>query len=1112
MRESLASVKIRVPQVSRILARDRLLDALDLYKEKKLVFILGQAAQGKSTLAASFVKRTSRLSAWVNLGIEESHPVNFFRLVVQAVQQAIPDLDLTEIFRYIAMDLGPRAEGPLYQGWVQAVLEKVPTPIQIVLDGLERLPPCAPSYQLIQLLLNESDSQFRFLLLSRTKPPLNIKRLQMKREAAVIGNDELAFTRSETESFFRTLHDISLPEEQLNKIYNLTEGWVGGLILFSEALKRSPDGVQHCLLSEDSITNFKEETFRYLADEVFDALREPQKDFLIKSSILEVIDHISIRDLLETGHGDALLKDLSEKNLFIQSLYDPDSGMVYRYHQVFREFLRNRFDTEISTRDQRFFFARAGHVYEQNANYENALNLYLKAGQYRKASKVLERIGTALLMSGRVADLAGWLQQLPGRLIQQSPWLLYFLCMTRRFTTAMENSHALLDCLRIFEKKDDIRGQMLATAFLIEAYALGGYHVHPIKSLVAHAEKLLENTPQDQYVYERGVLWFQLGLGMTFLCGNPRKGFWYSKKAYLLARHCGDANLQFSAMNQAVEALAWIGEFDMADELVAELETLMKASSYQELRAYHMIALAVLSMLRGEIGKAREKIRHAHALVEKHGLIYLHSIALATDMFIHVYSGELDKAMALADQLHDFALSIRNRAFEGIVLFDKGVIFYRKKEWRRAAEHFEKAMQILSSDQSLAMYHYHAAVVLQSRVRIELEDQPGDTAELEKTLDYLRSVPDYLDLIDAHICMAFIQRKHKKTIEAVYHLEEAFRLAREKKHYHSALLSREDLADACVLALALNVENATGYASYLLTEHLADLAGQRLKIEQHAAPIARARVRALIKEFHRKSLAVVRIQCLGEFNVWIGDRLVTDEQWIRLQPKLLLKSVIARGAQGVPREVVMEDLWPDNDPAASEKNFKVTLHRLRKALEPNLDKTYGSFYLHLKENKVSLDSDLIAIDIDEFTCLSKLGDEEESKKNIKKAIQHYTEAIDRYTGEFLEDDPYLVFAEVRRNEIRKTYTGVLMRLARLYEKQGKAKSAIKYCRKVIQAEPVMEEAHQKIMTLYSACGMRNAAIKAYRDFEKMLAEHCQCQPDQSTQAIYRKIVEDPPSN
>jgi len=45
--------KITPPHLPQILIRPRLLNFIEKNKDKKLILILGQAAQGKSTLAAS---------------------------------------------------------------------------------------------------------------------------------------------------------------------------------------------------------------------------------------------------------------------------------------------------------------------------------------------------------------------------------------------------------------------------------------------------------------------------------------------------------------------------------------------------------------------------------------------------------------------------------------------------------------------------------------------------------------------------------------------------------------------------------------------------------------------------------------------------------------------------------------------------------------------------------------------------------------------------------------------------------------------------------------------------------------------------------------------------
>ena len=78
--------KITPPALTAVLFRTRLLDLLEKNQAKKLILIFGQAAQGKSTLAASYAQKSKIPIAWLNLGKEESDPVNFFYLIAHSLQ------------------------------------------------------------------------------------------------------------------------------------------------------------------------------------------------------------------------------------------------------------------------------------------------------------------------------------------------------------------------------------------------------------------------------------------------------------------------------------------------------------------------------------------------------------------------------------------------------------------------------------------------------------------------------------------------------------------------------------------------------------------------------------------------------------------------------------------------------------------------------------------------------------------------------------------------------------------------------------------------------------------------------------------------------------------
>lgn len=1107
MEEIVTHSKITPPKLSNVLHRERLIETIEGYRDRKAILILGQAAQGKSTLAATYSQKCGIESAWINLTEEESDPVNLFRLIVHSVQNALEKDDFSGLLKYVSADLGPREETLLFRRWANFLVQGVSSRVQIVLDGLEQLSPDSPSFGLLGKLLEEADSKVRFILLSREVPPLDIQKRHMKQEAAIIDNEQLAFTTEETEAFFKETCSVSLPANQIKRVHALTEGWAGGLLIFSEALRRRPEDAREKFLSEVFIGEVKQKAFQYLREEIFSSLGEREKDFLIKSSILEVIDPASAGELLETNDAETILTGLAERNLFIQMPYRPGHEVLFKYHQVFREFLHFQYKLKTSRGERRGLHLKAARVFERIGDDENALSHYLKAKAYPKASNVLERIGINLFIQGRIGDLAERLRLIPDGFVQKSPWLLLYICMTRRFTAARENTPNLTTCIRMFEEREDARGQLLSFALLLEAFFLAGYHPTPIKDLVSRAELLLNRFPQNLYAYESAILWFQIGHIETICCGNPRKGFWCCNKARLIAAHCGDIGLQVSAMSREVEALGWLGEFEWAGEIVSELQNFVETSPYPELRAFYLIAVSELSTLRGETDKAREQISLALETVEKNGLIFWHLPALAVHLPISIYSGELESAENYANNLLDLALSYKNSLFEGVAMFFSTMIRDRKGDLTKAKELAVCSARILSSEESLTLWHYYGAIVLDSLISHRLGEDEGSDEKLRGAIDCLRKISCYTFLIDAHIVMAFIKRKQGMIDAAARNLKEGFRLAEEKKHYHTLLLKREDLADACVMVIELKVSEAVGYASHLLSTHLSDLADSRLeKLKSHPDAATAAYARDMRKTIYRSTLSPLRIECFGNFRVFRGDRPIEDREWARAQARNLLKALVSRGAWKTSRDVLMEDIWPEGEPNAIEKNFKVTLHRLRKTLEPEMNQAYGSAYVHLRENCLSLDRDLCAIDTDDFLDLTLKGRQEEGKGNFENALSFYGRAADLYQGDFLEEDLYMPWAGPKREEFRSIFTEILSRMGSILERQNRADDAIGCYQKIVRVDPCFEKAYQKMMSLYAKLGMRNAALKVYQECKKALYDELDSEPDETTVEIYRKIA------
>jgi DNA-binding SARP family transcriptional activator/CRP-like cAMP-binding protein len=261
------------------------------------------------------------------------------------------------------------------------------------------------------------------------------------------------------------------------------------------------------------------------------------------------------------------------------------------------------------------------------------------------------------------------------------------------------------------------------------------------------------------------------------------------------------------------------------------------------------------------------------------------------------------------------------------------------------------------------------------------------------------------------------------------------------------------------------------------------------------------------RAIHRSRVPHLNIKTLGGFQVFRDETLMEESEWEANQPRLLLKAIIAHRSRGVPKDVVIEALWPEISPISGERNIKVILHRLRKTLEPEMDRGLGSSYIHLKGNLIYLDEGLCHVDLDDFHSCCRRGDKKDQEGDINSTITLYRQAIELYTGEFLPEDRYVSWVEAKREELKEHYVNLLFRVAELLEMRGNLKSATDYYRKLIEIDPTWEAAYQRLMLNYSSRGMRNAALKVYQDCLKALREELDTIPDALTTSLYGKLLE-----
>jgi LuxR family maltose regulon positive regulatory protein len=1100
--------KITPPRFPHIMHRARLIEVLQQHRDKKLILVLGPAAQGKSTLAVSWIDGATEPVAWVNLGREEADPVNLFYLVVHSLGQALPAIDFSLLLSYPSVVLGPREEIPLHRDWARYLYDLLPDSVSLVLDGLEQVPAESAAFRFLQVLLEEAPPGIHFLLLSREMPPLNLQTFRIRQEAFILTGEELAFSLEETREFLK-LRRFSLPARSVRQIHRLTEGWAGGLVLLSEGLERLPATARKEYLTGDLTEKFKGDVFRYFGEQIFAALPEATRDFLIRSSILEVVDPDFIKTFIGIGDAQVILETLAGRNLFIQPFLDRKKGWLYRYHLLFRDFLCAKFKTQLGEEQQRATYLRAGGLFEQRGALEEAVKYYLEAKAYPEAAAALVKVGLDLIRAGRTGNLSRWLAEIPDEIIRDNPWLLFYRYVSVRFSGPPEILSDLQRALARFQEQGEVLGSLLALAYLLEASSLRTHkNFGPIRVLLEQGEALAQSKGAQRYPFARALLLSHLGFISYLRGGVPLKAAWACRQAYLLARGLGNVFLQALTLMHEYSAYALVRDISSHENIAKQLDKLFEKFSFPELSPLYFINLGQSSILEGEFLKAAELFKQAREAIEQRGLNYLYPPLLMCELWSKAYLPEAQDTEEIGDIVANISLTMRNLFVHGVGLLFLGKNRYQRENFRGAQEVLRRARDILGSEEGWAGIQWNWSKVLLALVSSHLQENGVAERELEEALEHYSKISSPLFLREAHLAMALWKWRQGQTEAATDHLKAGLKLGEEHGYYFSFILNKKDVLQVCLLALELQLEETWDYVACILKTRLADLAGPELaRLAKHSNPKVAAQAADIRLAIHRTGMPRLRIQTLGVFRVWRAESLLEDQAWEGNQPRLLLKALVAHGGINVPKDVLIEDLWPENSPEVTEKNFRVNLHRLRKSLEPSLNKTFSSSYVHLHNGLLSLDRELCQVDVAEFVSLYESGRKQEGQANSREALAQYKQAIALYGGDFLTEELYQDWSEKSRMELQEIYQDLLDRVSRLYERRGALARAIGYCKKQLQTDPLLETAHQRLMTLYAQRGMRSEALRTYEACREILLKELEAEPDAVTTAIFRRIQE-----
>ena len=307
--------------------------------------------------------------------------------------------------------------------------------------------------------------------------------------------------------------------------------------------------------------------------------------------------------------------------------------------------------------------------------------------------------------------------------------------------------------------------------------------------------------------------------------------------------------------------------------------------------------------------------------------------------------------------------------------------------------------------------------------------------------------------------------------------------------------------------LACRAQGAGCAAARRLAAGLAALAPAAIRGElehaaEHGDPALRGAAMALLDAVPDAGAPAVEIGVLGELRVTLGGDVVVSDDLRRRRVRMLVELLVLTG--GAPREQLAEVMWPGLDPPAAGRNLRVTMSRLRAALDTGGRGRCPA--LRLDGSTVAL-AGPPCVDVD----LWRLGDdvaaadEAERRGDPSAAIAALERACARWRGDPFPDVDETSELAGDLEAIRLMLATTALRLGALLLVGGRFDDAAAWAERVRRASPYDERAHRLAIAAHLQRSDRDAVLHATAAAWEML-DDLGVDPEPETRMLLRQAA------
>lgn len=1072
MAVAVGAVRLERPEL-----KARMLAAL----EAGPLLLIADAGFGKTAALEDALDGSRMASAWVHCADAGGDPGRLLSLILTSVRGAMPGAADVLSERVLA------AREPVDPQLAIAALDReleplLVDPLAIVLDDAEALDDAPAAIALVGRLLAARAPLLRIAIAARHPLSLPLARARAAGRLTEIGPAELAFSIEESAEYLRAARHAEPSPDELDAVVTATSGWPLGVALAAHGDPRRPG------------------PSRELADAYFEEEVLASLDSELRHAILAaaVAPDLEVAEAAGLGPPEGFELAAQRHGLFLLG------GQPRRFHPLFRELLRARFERDLAPAQRRAVNAQIAKAIEDRGSGPGSVSHWLEAEDWDAAAVAIAREGPALARTAP-DTVQGWLDALPAEHRARPDLLLLAGTLALgagRLEAGVDLCRAAVEgfdaafappFLR-FASRFALLDALVAVGDLAGAAALGEALDDP-------------DAPGDLAACAVGI-----GAGAV-------------------ATRMGGFEAGRALVNRA-----------LADPASEPLHPAIGA-----LDGYYF------HLPQGRLDDALASAREGAAALQRFDPFGRLPYVLFFLVAIHEERGEDEEALEVATQARDRAARAGLAGWVGV-----GTSI-------RAASIRALMGDISGAEQDLAQVppEWRAWGAWDMAIaRAAIAASRGDAQRVRAEAEHALRAIDHWPYFDATRCAAvlaplLVRAGHPERARTVVEQTLAARIpgvTTARLHAVLAwLLHEEGDEDRSVVELARAWDEAGGQARHLVRREWPRLERPLWVALEHGAIDAESAVAALpdgeaLGVFARHPSADVRraaviaagssghpdalvrvgelagdpdarvaaaaraagerlrvkppplsFRVLGGFELRRGSWRVEDSAWERRVAARLVRLLLCRG-EAVPEDELFEAFWPDKPATSARRGLQVAISSARAVLDPpgavpgRLEAGERTYRLRLRESDR----------VDAFDFMTAAYAALEAPAADRRTALSAAAAL--WGGEPLPEERYADWAIPFRERLSDTYVEVLAALSDAHAAGGDAAAAADAARRMVEADPLNEGAHARLIAAYARAGRRGHALRQFLACRRALVTGLGVEPGDEIAALHRRVL------